>query len=226
MNIILKKVIENAEDGYADFSYKLIPTIERDSILGLRAPMARKIAKEYANTGDGEEFLSSLPHKYHDENMVHAFMLGYKKKDGLKRLVTFLDYVDNWAVCDSLASSVKSVFSDKEKMLPYISEWLGSGVTYKVRFGLVCLLNYYVTENYASLVLELAGRVRSEEYYVNMANAWLVSVCLAKEYEKSISIIENCRLDAWTHNKAIQKALESFRISKEKKDYLRSLKRK
>lgn len=223
---ILDEIISCSERSYGDFTYKLIPTIKRESILGLRAPLARKIAKKYVGTNEGEAFITSLPHRYHDENMVHAFMLGYKGESALDTLCKFLDYVDNWAVCDSLASGVKSLFKDREKMLPYIKGWLKSGSCYKIRFGLVCLLDYYVDSKYIDTTLSLSCQIKSEEYYINMANAWLISVCLVKEYESTISLIENGAFDIWTHNKSIQKALESYRISKEKKDYLRSLRKK
>lgn len=223
---ILDEVVSCSERSYGDFTYKLIPTIKREDILGLRAPLARKIAKKYAGTKEGAEFLSSLPHRYHDENMVHAFMLGYMGEGSLLFATRFLDYVDNWAVCDSLASGVKALFKDREKMLPYIKGWLKSEQSYRVRFGLVCLLDYYVDREHIDDVLALSCKIKSDEYYINMANAWLISVCLVKEYESTISLIENGAFDIWTHNKAIQKALESYRISKEKKDYLRSLRKK
>lgn len=223
---ILDEIIDCSDCSYGDFTYKLIPTIKRESILGLRAPLARKIAKKYVGTKEGEEFLASLPHRYHDENMVHAFMLGYKKENSLLLLEEFLDYVDNWAICDSLAASVKPLFEDREKMLTHIKGWLKSDCCYKVRFGLVCLLDYYVDSRYIDAVLALSCQTKSDKYYINMANAWLISVCLVKEYKSTISLIENGAFDIWTHNKAIQKALESYRISKEKKDYLRSLKKK
>ena len=189
--------------------------------------MAQKIAKKHADTGAGNEFLSSLPHKYYDENVVHAFMLGKLKcnSEELKRkIIEFLPYVDNWAVCDGLCSHLKSFFKSKEDFFPFVLSCVDSYAPYTVRFGLVCLLNYYIERDYIERILEIATRVKSNEYYVNMAIAWLVSFCLIKEYDSSLPLIEEKRLDKWVHNKSIQKACESHQIDTHKKDYLRSLK--
>lgn len=227
MSIILEKILAHRDLGYRDFHKRLIPTVEESCILGLRSPDAMKIAKEFAFSSEGTEFLKSLPHRYYDENIVHAFMLGRLKcphGELLVKLKEFLPYVDNWAVCDGLCSHLKLFFKDLEASYPFVLECLQSSSVYTVRFGLVSLLNYYINEKYIEDILKIAVSTVSEEYYINMANAWLVSFCLIKEYEKTVPILEKQLLSTWTHNKSIQKALESYRIDRCRKNYLRGLK--
>lgn len=225
MNKILDEIISNKDEGYKAFQSKLLPGI--DNILGLRGPIAKQIAKKYANTNIGDAFLKDLPHSCYDENLVHGYMLGFLKADAniLKsRIVDFLPYVDNWAVCDSMVCGMKSFFKNIDSVAELVFSCLKSDKTYTVRFGIVSLLSYYVNDNYIERILQEALKIKSDEYYVKMAVAWLFSVCLVKQYEKTISIIESKALDKWTHNKGIQKAIESFRITKEQKEYLRTLK--
>ena len=227
MRKILDEIILNKDDSYRAFHEKLVPTI--NNILGLRGPKAKEIAKKYANTDTGNEFLNSLPHTYYDENLVHGYMLGYLNADteALKsRIVDFLPYVDNWAVCDSMVCGLKRFFKDIDKVADFIFSCLKSDKIYTVRFGIVSLLSYYINDKYIDRVIESTVNINSEEYYIKMANAWLYSVMLVKKYEKTLSIIENKLLDRWTHNKAIQKSIESFRITNEQKDYLRTLRSK
>ena len=226
MNVILNEILENADEKYKIFQSKLIPTIEMDSVLGLRAPISHKIAKKYANTDIGREFLSSLPHKYYDENIVHAFMLGRLKVSHAelkKHLTDFLPHVDNWAVCDGLVAHTKSFFNEPSAY-GFTVECIKSGEAYTVRFGLVSLLCYYIDKEHIFDVLEICKSIKGDEYYVNMALAWLISFCLIKEYEKSIPLIESKTLGRWVQNKSIQKACESYQIDENKKTYLRSLK--
>ena len=222
MGAILDEILKNQDLEYKAFTKKLIPV--SDSILGLRAPIAKKIARAYCGTKEGFDFLKELPHTYHDENMVHAYMLGYLKENVKKRLDEFLPYVDNWAVCDSLCAGLKELFKSKDEMLPYIEKCILSDKEYIIRFGYVSLLNYYVEERYLDLIFDLTLRTKREEYYIKMAKAWLISVCLVKEYKKTVAWLKEKSLDKWTHNKAIQKATESFRIDKNQKEYLRSIK--
>lgn len=226
MNIILNELLNCRDLKYKDFHKRLIPTIDEDTVLGVRSPIAQAIAKKYANTDTGNDFLKNLPHKYYDENAVHAFMLGRLKCDtgSIKSYISdFLPYVDNWAVCDGLCAHLKSFFKNRDEVLPFVLDCLKSDKTYTVRFGLVCLINYYIEGRYIDLVLEIAKSVKSEEYYINMANAWLISFCLIKEYEKALPLIEAKCLDKWVHNKAIQKSIESYRVSDTRKQYLKSL---
>ena len=218
---IKDELCSKADAGYKDFHSALIPGVT--DILGVRVPEIRRIAKAYAGTDEGYEFLKELPHAYYDENMLHGVMIGYMRAEWSeteKRILDFLPYIDNWAVCDSLVSSLKHFFKDREKGYELIKELLSSDYAYTVRFALVSLLNYYVDGEYIDRILELVASVDVDEYYVKMAQAWLISVCLAKEYEKTVSVIENGILSPWVHNKSIQKAKESLRISKERKTYL------
>ena len=228
MSIILNEILKNADNEYKDFQSRLLPTIEKEKILGLRAPMAQAIAKQYANTDEGEKFLSSLPHKYYDENIVHAFMLGKLKAPRATlemRLFEFLPHIDNWAVCDGLVSHFKEFYKDKEKAFEFALSCTKSNEPYIVRFGLVSLLDYFVDPEHIDALVSVASFVKSEEYYVNMANAWLISFMLIKEFENALPLLKDNVLDAWVHNKAIQKARESFRISDDKKAFLKTLRR-
>ena len=225
MNKILEEIILNKDNGYKDFHSKLVPNI--DNILGLRGPKAKEIAKKYANTDIGNDFLSSLPHTYYDENLVHGYMLGFLKTDMEtlhEHIENFLPYVDNWAVCDSMVCGLKKYFKNIDYVSDFIFGCLKSDKVYTVRFGIVSLLCYYISDKYIGRIFTETLKIKTDEYYINMAVAWLYSVCLVKEYEKTLPIIENKLLDKWTHNKSIQKAIESFRITKEQKDYLRTLK--
>ena len=225
---IFNEIKNCADNSYKDFSAKLIPTINKEAILGVRAPMAKKIAKKYAGTKEGESFLKALPHKYHDENMVHAYMLGYINDEiekTLARILEFLPYVDNWAVCDSLCASLKLIKNSPDKCLDLVLEATRGEHLYTVRFGLVCLLDYYVFDKYMSVLYSVIKSVKSDEYYINMALSWLISVMLVKEYEKTLPLLDSGNLPLWVHNKAIQKACESYRISNTQKTYLKRLKR-
>ena len=220
---ITNEIIELSDISYKLFSEKLIPNT--NNILGLRSHFAKQIAKKYANTDTGCSFLASLPHKYHDENMVHAYMLGYlicEHTELKKRLIDFLPYVENWAVCDSLCACIKRFFKNKDTSLDFVLSLTKEIKPYYVRVGLVCLLDYYVEEKYIDILLDVCKRVKSDHFYVKMALAWLISVMLVKYYDHTITLFNGC-LDAWVHNKAISKACDSFRISKEKKEFLKSL---
>ena len=227
MTKILEEIINNADPAYKSFHQKLIPTVDPECVLGLRAPFAKAIAKKYASTSEGEAFLCNLPHKYYDENIVHAFMLGKTKcsvEELTEKIDEFLPYVDNWAVCDGLSAHLKNFFKKPDLVYGFVRYCVGSARTYTVRFGLVCLLNYYIDKEHIEDILQICQSIKSDEYYINMAIAWLLSFCLIKEYERTLPLIERCVLPKWVHNKAIQKAKESYRITKEQKDYLNSLK--
>ncbi len=227
MEIILKEITQCADPAYKEFHSKLIPTVDKNSVLGLRSPMAQKIAKKYAHTDTGEAFLSSLPHKYYDENIVHAFILGNLKCDRRElqeKITAFLPYVDNWAVCDGLCAHLKRFFKEPSLVYGFVLECLKCDRPYTVRFGLVCLLSYYIDREHIGDILKICRETKSDAYYVNMAVAWLVSFCLIKEYPSTLPLIEEKSLDRWVHNKSIQKACESYQIDKDKKTYLRSLK--
>ncbi len=219
---IQKTLYTLSETDYKKFSSKLVPTVDENKILGIRIPILRKYAKSLENYDD---FLRELPHKYFEENNLHAFLIE-RETDFLKcieMLDLFLPYVDNWATCDSLKPGVLK--KEPEKLLKYINKWINSKNTYAVRFAINLLMSYYLNENFDEKYLKLVGMLRSDEYYINMMRAWYFATALAKRYEETLPYIENNMLDVWTHNKTIQKAIESFRISKAHKQYLKTLKR-
>lgn len=225
-DVILDEIIKNADPVYRDFNSKIVPNAK--NMLGLRSPTAKEIAKKYANSDTGRAFLKSLPHKYYDENIVHGYMLGFLKENiGTleKAIDAFLPYVDNWAVCDTMCSGLKrNYFKKPDLVYEKVKEWAKSDKIYTVRFALVSLLSCYIEKNTVKEALDIALTIKSDEYYIKMAQAWLISVALVKCYEDTLPYITEQKFDKWVHNKGIKKALESYRISDEQKAYLRSLK--
>lgn len=208
--------------SYRDFAAKLIPNVEKERIIGVRTPDLRAYAKTLWKEGKAEGFLSELPHTYFEENQLHAFLLESVKGEELyRRLTDFLPYVDNWATCDQCSPKY---FAKCPPQLPQIRLWIADAHTYTVRFGLSMLMQYYLTDRFTPEILTLA-MVDSEEYYIRMMVAWFFATALHHQYEQTLPVLEQGLLPVWTHNKAIQKALESRRISAERKAYLRSLKR-
>ena len=220
-NEIRQTLLSMAEPEYGDFSAKLMPTVDRDTVIGIRVPLLRKYAKSLTDYGD---FLADLPHKYFEENNLHGFLLDRERDFDrcIEKLDAFLPYVDNWATCDSMKPRVLK--GRPEQLLPHILRWLKSHHVYTVRYAINLLMSYYLDEDFQESYLQLVADIRSEEYYINMMRAWYFATALAKQYEATLSYIENAVLDKWTHNKAIQKAVESCRITKEQKEYLRTLK--
>lgn len=223
---IQKRLFELQDLKYRDFQCKLMPTVAPDTVIGVRTPELRKLAREFAKTPEAAEFIKILPHKYYEENNLHGFLIETIKDYGqlIEATEAFLPYVDNWATCDLMSPKVF------KKHLPELYErikvWLKSEHTYTVRFGIEMLMSFYLDGEFKEEYPELVAGVRSTEYYVNMMIAWYFATALAKQYEAVLPYIENQRLDKWTHNKAIQKAIESYRITDEQKAYLRSLKMK
>lgn len=221
---VLRKLFELQDIEYRDFHARLMPTVDKEKIIGVRTPILRKFAKEYAKTEDAKEFMQLLPHDYYEENNLHGFLIeGIKDYDRcLCALDAFLPYVDNWATCDMMTPKVF------KKHLPElgvkIEEWMSSEHTYTVRFGIGMRMRFYLDEEFQPEYLQQVAEVLSEEYYVKMMVAWYFATALAKQYEAALSYIEERKLEKWTHNKAIQKAVESNRISREQKEYLRTLK--
>ncbi len=209
---------------YRDFQSKLIPTVSIDYFIGVRTPDLRKLAKTVAKRADVEEFLRQLPHEYFDENQLHAFILSEMKDYDkcLKWLQEFLPFVNNWATCDQMSPKVFK--KHKSELLPLIDEWIASGETYSIRFGIKMLMEHFLDEDFDIAYPEKVAAVRSEEYYVNMMIAWYFATALAKQYDKVLPFIEDKKLDVWCHNKAIQKSIESYRITPEQKEYLKGLK--
>ena len=222
---IQKKLFELQDKEYAEFQSKLTPGIPRDAFIGVRVPEVRKLAKSYSKDPECQEFLKELPHQYYDENMLHGLVLSEMKDydDCIRAVDLFLPYVDNWAVCDIMSPKVFK--KHKEQLLEKIREWAASDLVYTCRFGLEMLMSHFLDEDYAPEYLEIPAGVRSEEYYVNMMIAWFFATALAKQWDTTIPYIEGNRLDTWVHNKTIQKARESYRITGEQKEYLKGLKR-
>lgn len=221
---IKNELFKMQDVAYRDFNSKLIPTLDKSLFIGVRTPELRKYAKQLAKREDIEEFLHLLPHKYFDENQLHAFIVSEIKdfKSCVVKVNEFLPYIDNWATCDQLSPKVFK--KHHKELIAYIKEWLESDKVYTVRFGIGMLMEHFLDEDFDISYLETVSNIRSDEYYVNMMIAWYFATALAKQYESVIPFIENNSLDIWTHNKAIQKAVESLRISDEKKEFLKNLK--
>ena len=212
------------DTAYRDFQLKLIPGKSPDTMIGVRTPELRKLAKEYIRHPDIRSFLEDLPHAYFDENQLHAFLISEVKDfdSCMEQTNRFLPYVDNWATCDQL--SPKAFKKHRQELLPRCREWIASAETYTVRFGIGMLMQHFLDEEFDPSCPELVASIRSEEYYVNMMIAWYFATALARQYEAVLPYIEDRRLAAWTHKKAIQKAIESNRITPEQKEFLRGLK--
>ena len=223
---IYRELINLQDTGYRDMQVTIIPTVDPDSIIGVRTPALRQLAKELTKRADISSFLGELPHKYFEENQLHAFILsGMKDAGNCIRLVdSFLPYVDNWATCDQM--SPKVFRKNKSLLLEYVEKWIKSDLTYVKRFAIGMLMEHFLDEDFKPSYLTKVSKIRSDEYYVNMMTAWYFATALAKQYEAALPYIEGQKLDKWTHNKSIQKAVESYRITPEQKEYLKTLKRK
>ena len=226
MNItdLQRKLYDLQDLKYREMQIKIIPTINPESIIGVRTPELKTMAKEILKAGDYKDYLEELPHEFFEENQLQAFIIsGMKDYDEcMEELERFLPYVDNWATCDQMSPKIFKKY--KEELLERIKEWINSEKTYTVRFGVGMLMEHFLDDDYDPKYPEMVAGVRSEEYYVNMMIAWYFATALAKQYESVLPFIEENRLDDWTHNKAIQKSVESRRISEEQKVYLKSLK--
>ena len=212
------------DEQYRDFQVKLIPTADPERMIGVRTPALRDYAKKLVKDPGIAAFLGELPHGYFDEDQLHAFILSEMKDYGrcLEEVERFLPYVDNWATCDQLSPKVFK--KHRPELLSPIRTWIRSGKTYTVRFGVGMLMQHYLDDAFDDAYPELVAEIRSDEYYVNMMIAWYFATALAKQYDRVLPFLEERRLDPWTHNKAIRKAAESFRVPPERKEYLRSLK--
>lgn len=227
MTEIQKELLELGDEKYAQFQANLTPGINPDSIIGIRVPVLRGYANTLVKKEECKDFLSELPHKYYDENMLHAILLSGLKGDYesvLSSVEAFLPYIDNWAVCDT---TIPKVFEKhKEQLICKIYEWADSSHVYTCRFGIKMLMTHFLKDDFKEEYLELPAKIISDEYYVNMMIAWFYATALAHQYDATIKIIEQNRLPQWVHNKSIQKAVESYRITDEQKIYLKSLRRK
>lgn len=212
------------DEKYADFHAGLIPTAERKSIIGVRLPNLRKLARNIVKDGDYAEFLQDLPHQYLDENTLHALIISAftDYAQAITYTEKFLPYIDNWATCDAFGPQVFKKYP--EEVYAKIKIWLKSSHTYTVRFGIVTLMSNFFDREFQPEMLELLAEVNSEEYYINMALAWCWCEALIKQYDEAIGYITEHKLSKWVHNKTLQKARESYRFTPEQKNYFESLK--
>ena len=226
MQSITEKLFALQDLEYKQFHSKLIPTISPDTIIGVRTPELRAMAKQIRNSTDVEAFVNQLPHLYYEENNLHAFLIETIKEfdSCIAALNMFLPYVDNWATCDMMAPKVLK--KDLPKLYEWIKIWIASGETFTIRFGVNMLMKYYLDDAFLPEYPEIVASIRSEEYYVQMVVAWYFATALAKQYDTVLPYLTEQRLDTWIHNKTIQKAVESYRITPEQKVYLKTLKRK
>lgn len=223
---IREELFKLQDPGYQEFQSRSVPSVDPARIIGVRVPELRKLAKTIAQRDDVSVFLADLPHKYYDEDMLHAYVISSVKGAGhcLELMDAFLPYVDNWATSDSL--SPKCLRKNKQLLLSYVDKWIESDLTYTKRVAIDMLMTFFLDDDFDKAYLSKVSKIRSDEYYVNMMIAWYFATALAKQYEATVPYIEKCRLDRWTHNKTIQKAIESYRITPEQKEYLKTLRRK
>ena len=222
---VLQLLRERADGEYADFQAKLIPDVDRGLFIGVRTPELKALAKEIAGTRQAEDFLKKLPHKYFDENQLHIFLLNREKdfEKCLAEVETFLPFVNNWATCDQLSPPVFG--KHKNELVKKAFEWIDSGETYTVRFGTGMLMRWFLDGDFDIKYAKKVAKIRSGEYYINMMTAWYFATALAKQWDACVPFIENGALPVWVHNKAIQKSVESNRVSPEHKAYLKTLRK-
>ena len=220
---IKDRLLKVKDDKYKEFQAKLVPNIPPENIIGIRTPEMRKIAKEVFESKDRDLFLNDLPHKYYEENLIHFFVISMIKDfdECIKRVEEFLPYVDCWPVSDQ--ATPKSFRKNHDKLLPYIKKWIKSKHIYTARFGIRMLMNEYLDNDFKKEYLDLVAAVKGEDYYLKMMVAWYFATALAKRYDETVPYFEKHVLSDWTHKKAIQKAIESYRVSDEHKKYLSSL---
>ena len=225
MSALTERLFALADEGYRQFQIPLIPTVEPTRVIGVRTPILRKLAKEMAGSAEAEAFLRDLPHTYYEEKNLHAFLVEQMGDYDacIAAIDAFLPYVDNWSTCDGW--SPKVVKKHPEELLGKIREWMASDLPYTVRFGIGMLQRYFLDERFDAAYLEWVAAIDREEYYVRMMVAWYFATALAKQYAATVPYIEEGRLPLWTHNKAIQKAVESYRVTAEQKIYLKTLKK-
>ena len=221
---IRRQLFELQDLKYRDFNSSLIPTVDKKTVIGVRTPQLRKLAKELSKDPDIEIFLRTLPHKYYEENNLHGLIIESTKdyEKCIAELQLFLPYVDNWATCDIISPKVFK--KHLPELIDEIKVWISSDHTYIIRFGIEMLMSFYLDDQFRPEYPEMVAGVKSEEYYVNMMIAWYFATALAKQYDAVLPFIEGKSLEKWTHNKAIQKSVESHRITPEQKTYLRTLK--
>ena len=226
MTQIQKILFKYQDTKYADFSAKLVPTLPREAFIGVRSPSYKNILREIKElpSCELEDFLTTLPHKYHEENCLQIALINKIKNydECLAALENFLPYINSWAVSDGL--NPPALKKNRHQLLPKLQQWIRSEKPFTQRVGMLLLMKYFLDDDFKSEYLELPASIRSEEYYVNMMTAWLFAEALVKQWDAALPFIQEKKLAEWTHNKTIQKACESFRVSPERKEYLRTLK--
>ncbi|MBQ6125546.1 MAG: DNA alkylation repair protein [Erysipelotrichaceae bacterium] len=217
------RLIGVKDDAYREFQAKLVPNISPETILGVRTPDMRKIARELFESPERNAFLNDLPHRYYEENLIHFFVISMIKDfdECVEAVEAFLPYVDCWPVSDQ--ATPKAFAKNHQKLLPYIRKWIASDHVYTARFGIRMLMNEFLGDDFKDEYPELVANKKGDDYYLKMMIAWYFATALAKKYNETIPFFEQRRLDEWVHRKAIQKAVESYRVSDEHKEYLKSL---
>ncbi len=220
---IQQQLFQMQDTKYRDFNSKLIPNLPKESFIGVRTPQLKKLAKELYKSEAASQFLSALPHRYFEENQLHAFLIMEEKDFGkcLEMTKEFLPYVDNWATCDQL--SPKAFYKNSHSLLPMAEKWLQSKNTYEVRFGISVYMRYFLDEDFKIEYAERIAEIQTDEYYINMMISWYFATALYKQWDLTFPFLTENKLSQWVHNKAIQKAKESKRITKEQKELLNSL---
>ena len=226
---VQKDLFEMQDLKYRDFQSKLMPTVDKAKVIGVRIPQLRKYASSFLKLSSREEineFMHTLPHQYYEEDNLHAFIIEKIKdyEECINALNAFLPYIDNWATCDMM--NPKVLKKESERLLEQVKVWLKAKETYVVRFAMGCLMNYYLDEYFTEECANLVAEVQSDEYYIQMMQAWYFATALAKQYDAVLPYLLEHKLSMWVHNKTIQKAVESYRITTEQKEYLKTLKRK
>ena len=221
---IREKLFSLADEDYKAFHSKLMPTVDGNKIIGVRTPVLRSFAKELFKSADYRDFICDLPHRYYEEDNLHGFLIESIKDfdECVAEINRLLPYIDNWATCDMLRP--KCLKKEPGKLIGHIHGWLKSNRTYTVRYGIGCLLSFYLDENFSEEHLRTVAEIKSDEYYVNMMIAWYFATALSKQYDSTVRYIEQRCLTEWVHKKTIQKAVESYRISDEVKAYLKTFK--
>ena len=221
---VREKLFSLQDLKYKEFHSKLMPTVDSDLVIGVRTPELRKFAKEFSKTEMAKDFLATLPHKYYEENNLHAFIISSTKdfNEVVEKLNIFLPFVDNWATCDMMRPVAFK--KHHRELLCEIEKWIASDRPYTVRFGIEMLMVHFLEEDFEVSYPQKVAEIRSEEYYVRMMVAWYFATALAYRYDKILPFIEERKLEPWTHNKTIQKAVESYRITPEQKRFLQNFK--
>ena len=224
MTEIQELLFSKQDTKYRDFQAPLFPNIDKERMIGVRTPDLKKLAKELFGSETANKFIETLPHQYFDENQLHAFLISLIKdyQTCFKEVDKFLPFVNNWGTCDQLSPKVFT--KHKDELIAPIKKWLKSKHTYTVRFAIGMLMQHYLDESFKEEYMEMVASIKSEEYYTNMIIAWYFATALAKQWDSAIKYIENKKLSPWVHNKTIQKAVESYHITEEQKDYLKGLK--